>query len=515
MTRTKMRKELLLGTVALMAGIGLASAQGLREGGSAGGSERGMSSGSSQTSPSSGAAQRGSETRGEDAADHKASSQSDRQMNREHVQGEGSKKGTSGQASDRQEKSTTGQGSAEKSESTKGSASKEESNSKNANKADGKHEGMTNSRSSAQDSKKNDKSTTGQASPDKSERSTAGQGSRDRNEGSKPEAQEKSPGSQPAQKQTQTPETGKQNQTTGSASQGQQNNAQSGTSVQSQAGATITAQQQTTIQQSVLSARNVPRVNNVNFAIRTNTVVPTSVHVVGVSTFPALVEVFPRYRDDSFFVVEDEIIIVDRGHRIVDVVPAGPRAHFARAQSATTSTTVNLSEPEIREVQQVLIDRGFFHGRVDGVFGAETREALITFQRKQGFEATGSVDTRTVGALGLSGRIGANAQGDKNQSPSGQNQNDMQQRSSDQPGTSGQAPASQQNSSGQTNPPAQNQSQNQPAKDQSNPSAQQQPNANSERSQSNQGGSSPSTTGQGSTQSQTSGSPQKRNSSDK
>ncbi|MGB7941336.1 MAG: hypothetical protein WCF72_22320, partial [Pseudolabrys sp.] len=67
MTRTKMRKELLLGTVALMAGIGLASAQGLREGGSAGGSEHGMSSGSSHMSPGSGA-QGGSETRGEGAA---------------------------------------------------------------------------------------------------------------------------------------------------------------------------------------------------------------------------------------------------------------------------------------------------------------------------------------------------------------------------------------------------------------------------------------------------------------
>ena len=170
------------------------------------------------------------------------------------------------------------------------------------------------------------------------------------------------------------------------------------------------------------------------------------------------------------------------------------------------------AQPEIREVQQILIDRGFFHGRVDGVFGPETREALISFQRKEGFEATGSIDTRTVGALGLTARIGGNAQGDKNQSSSGQNQSGTR-RPSGQAGTSGQAPASQQNSSEQTNPPAQNQSQNQPAKDQSNLSAQQQPSANNERG--NLGGSSPSTTGQGDTQSQTSGSPQKRNSSDK
>ena len=95
MTRTKIKKELLLGTVALVAGIGLASAQGLREGGSAGGSDRGMSSGSSQMSPGSGAAQQGSETHGKDAADHKAGSQADRQDS-ERAQREGSKNATSG-----------------------------------------------------------------------------------------------------------------------------------------------------------------------------------------------------------------------------------------------------------------------------------------------------------------------------------------------------------------------------------------------------------------------------------
>src|SRR5207253_9263973 len=100
---------------------------------------------------------------------------------------------------------------------------------------------------------------------------------------------------------------------------------------------------------------------------------PSHVRIVSVSTFPILVELFPRFRDDSFFVVEDEIIIVDRSHRIVDVVPAGPRARFSR--STTISMTVDLSETEIRELQQVLVDRGFLHARVNGVFGPETREA--------------------------------------------------------------------------------------------------------------------------------------------
>jgi peptidoglycan hydrolase-like protein with peptidoglycan-binding domain len=217
-----------------------------------------------------------------------------------------------------------------------------------------------------------------------------------------------------------------------------------------------------------------------------------------------------RYRDDSFFVVNDEIVIVDHSHRIVDVVPAGPRAHLGRASS---TTTIDLSEPEICQVQQVLIERGFYHGHVDGHFGPETREALISFQPKQGFEASGSIDPRTVGALGLSGKIGANQSG-------------MQQLSG-QVGTTGQAPASQPNS-GQANPPSQNQSQQKPtANDQNNPADHQQPNARDQQGENKPSGSAPQTTGQGNnaqpssaqgnsnTPSQSSGSSQKENRSNR
>ena len=192
----------------------------------------------------------------------------------------------------------------------------------------------------------------------------------------------------------------------------------------------------------MLSAKNAPRVDHVNFAVHTGAVVPRSVNVVAISTFPILIETFPQYRDYSFFVVEDEIVFVDHGHKIVDVVPAGPRARFSRS-SSPTAVAVNLSEPEIREVQQVLVSRGFLHGRVTGVWGSETRDALIAFQRKEGFTANGTIDTRTVSALGLSGKVkaqessstqgssstttgqgqsGSNGQGTAGQNASSQNQ---------------------------------------------------------------------------------------------
>jgi peptidoglycan hydrolase-like protein with peptidoglycan-binding domain len=54
----------------------------------------------------------------------------------------------------------------------------------------------------------------------------------------------------------------------------------------------------------------------------------------------------------------------------------------------------------------VLIEKGFSIGEPDGVLGTRTRQALIAFQRQQGFEASGRIDSRTVTALGLSNMSG-------------------------------------------------------------------------------------------------------------
>ncbi|HLZ04202.1 MAG TPA: peptidoglycan-binding domain-containing protein [Bradyrhizobium sp.] len=245
-----------------------------------------------------------------------------------------------------------------------------------------------------------------------------------------------------------------QSTTSGAATQSQTNTAQSrtqGTVAQSLSGrTTVTAQQQTRIQQSVLSASNVPRVNinNINFTINTGVVVPSRFRVVAVSTFPVLIDEFPAYRDDSFFVVEDEIIIVDRSHRVVDVIPAGPRTHFARRAVGNESfAALNLGPDEIRVVQQTLIERGLLSGEADGVFGDRTREALITFQRQQGLQTSGSIDTRTVAALGLSNKISQSAT-QSGPSTVGQGGNQNQQSTVGQGGQSGQTGMQQQQPSG-------------------------------------------------------------------
>lgn len=56
---------------------------------------------------------------------------------------------------------------------------------------------------------------------------------------------------------------------------------------------------------------------------------------------------------------------------------------------------------EIKKVQQALKDKGHDPGRIDGVMGKQTQEALKTFQQAQGLKATGVLDDQTKKALGL------------------------------------------------------------------------------------------------------------------
>ena len=110
------------------------------------------------------------------------------------------------------------------------------------------------------------------------------------------------------QGQQMQPQQGQQTQ----PSQGQAREGQAGGNVQ------LSSEQRTQIRQTVLAGSNVPRVNNPNFAVRVGTSVPTSVHVVEVPI--VLVNIHPEWRGFFYFVVGDEIIIVDRGHRIVAVI---------------------------------------------------------------------------------------------------------------------------------------------------------------------------------------------------
>ena len=124
------------------------------------------------------------------------------------------------------------------------------------------------------------------------QKGTTGQGQRD----------------QQSPSQAQSPQR-QDNQQGGQASRGQAQG--------SQGSKTLTTEQRTTIRNTVVSKG--PRASNVNFNISVGTAVPTSVRVVAVPT--TLIKIYPEWRGHMYFVVNDEIIIVDRRHRIIAVLP--------------------------------------------------------------------------------------------------------------------------------------------------------------------------------------------------
>jgi len=160
----------------------------------------------------------------------------------------------------------------------------------------------------------------------------------------------------------------------------------------------LTSEQRTKIRQDIFSGSNVPRVDNVNFSVRVGTVVPNEVRIVEVPE--TLIAIHPEWRGNQYFIMRDDVIIVDHDHRIVAVMPVGSSA--AQSEGRSQGGSVSLSQSEIREVQMKLNQKGFNVGRPDGVMGSKTKDGLAQFQREEGLQESGDIDSETADALGIS-----------------------------------------------------------------------------------------------------------------
>jgi hypothetical protein len=170
----------------------------------------------------------------------------------------------------------------------------------------------------------------------------------------------------------------------------------------------LTAEQRTRVREDILSGRNVPRVDNVNFSMRVGTVVPTEVRIVDVPQ--TLIDIHPEWRGSQYFVVRDDVVIVDHEHRIVAMMPvSSSQAQRGSSQAGSSG------QSEIREAQMKLNQKGFDAGQPDGVMGPRTQDALAQFQRQQGLQESGQIDSATADALGISSGPSTTGQG----SPSG------------------------------------------------------------------------------------------------
>ncbi len=56
----------------------------------------------------------------------------------------------------------------------------------------------------------------------------------------------------------------------------------------------------------------------------------------------------------------------------------------------------------VKTLQQKLKNWGYYKGKVDGIFGSQTKSAVIYFQKKNGLTPDGIVGAKTLKALGMS-----------------------------------------------------------------------------------------------------------------
>jgi peptidoglycan hydrolase-like protein with peptidoglycan-binding domain len=73
----------------------------------------------------------------------------------------------------------------------------------------------------------------------------------------------------------------------------------------------------------------------------------------------------------------------------------------------------DLSLQQVRNIQEVLKQKGFNPGEIDGVWGTHTTAALREFQTQRGMTASGQLDRQTMSALGLDATQFASSQKDE------------------------------------------------------------------------------------------------------
>ena len=56
---------------------------------------------------------------------------------------------------------------------------------------------------------------------------------------------------------------------------------------------------------------------------------------------------------------------------------------------------------EVKQIQTVLKDRQLYTGNIDGIYGSQTQQAVIKFQKQMGLTADGIAGPKTLSALGL------------------------------------------------------------------------------------------------------------------
>ena len=75
--------------------------------------------------------------------------------------------------------------------------------------------------------------------------------------------------------------------------------------------------------------------------------------------------------------------------------------YTVRLESTPALSKTGSRGNEVRQIQQRLKDWGYYTGAVDGIFGVQTKNAVIYFQRKNGLTPDGIAGPATLRAMGI------------------------------------------------------------------------------------------------------------------
>ncbi len=169
----------------------------------------------------------------------------------------------------------------------------------------------------------------------------------------------------------------------------QPSNTQSNTAQSSSSNVSVSASlnetQRTRVTESI-TRLNVAPLNNVNFSLSVGTVVPRDVRF---QPLPAdVVEFLPQYRGYNFFVVHDDIVIVESStYKIVDVLPRTGRSTAAAPAPAPSSHKMTFSDKDREIIRK--------HARSSRVEQPTTGSSTTTTRVRVGERLPESVEIRS------------------------------------------------------------------------------------------------------------------------
>lgn len=90
------------------------------------------------------------------------------------------------------------------------------------------------------------------------------------------------------------------------------------------------------------------------------------------------------------------------GTRTISLLQRATRISVRKPSTSVTkraSVQQNRSQAEVEKLQQQLKQLGYYKGQINGSFNAETKDAVIRFQRNQGLVADGIAGVKTLSAV--------------------------------------------------------------------------------------------------------------------